>query len=241
MYYQSIVSLVTRDIVGFEALMRWHDERRGWVSPDLFISVAERDKLILLLGLFALEESLRELREWAAKNPYQPAPYVSVNLSARQFHDPGLAQNIESALENSGINPRNLVLEITETVALSDLESTSRTLVKLHDLGCNIALDDFGTGYSSLSYLAKLRPSVIKIDRSFVSSLSSGSESEILLDCIGSLGHRLKMSVLAEGIETESELDILLELGYDLGQGYLFSPAIPSSEAARILEDPPWK
>jgi diguanylate cyclase (GGDEF)-like protein/PAS domain S-box-containing protein len=241
MYYQPIVSLATRDIVGFEALMRWHSDKRGWVPPDLFIQVAERDKLILLLGSFALEESLKELSEWVQKNTHRPAPYVSVNLSARQFHSKELAHSIQSALDNSGINPQNLVLEITETAALSDLESTSRTLASLSDLGCTVALDDFGTGYSSLSYLAKLHPNVIKIDRSFVSSLSTGSENEILLDCLGSLGHRLKMTVLAEGIETESELDILLELGYDLGQGYLFSPAVPSTEAARILESPPWK
>jgi diguanylate cyclase (GGDEF)-like protein/PAS domain S-box-containing protein len=236
MHYQPIVDLTTTAVVGFEALMRWQHPQRGWVPPNVFIPLAEQSDFILELGSFALREAVAAASTWEWTGDQAGRPYVTVNLSAHQFHDPGLISMVEDALRTSGLAPERLIIEITESVTLLDVAETMSVMEHLNRLGIGIALDDFGTGYSSLSYLALLHPRIIKIDQSFVSPAHEGARNDMLLETIVSLGNKLDMTMLAEGIETHAQLERLRNLGCELGQGYLFSPAVPAGEVAAMLD-----
>jgi len=229
MHYQPVVDLVQGGVVGFEALMRWRHPERGWVSPDIFIPLAEQSDLIIELGAFAMTTALDDLARWsAAVGPDLPLG-VSVNLSARQMHDPGLIGVLKALLAETGVAGDRLVLEVTETAALSNVESSQRLVEEAAELGVRFALDDFGTGYSSFSYLALLRPDFIKIDRSFVSDAANSSYDAGLLEAIVALGHGLGITVLAEGIETHEQADRLRRLRCELAQGFLFArPMVPA-------------
>ena len=235
MHYQPIVNLQTNEVLGFEALMRWHHPVQGWIPPDVFIPLAEQSELIVDLGSFALNEALRVASTWEWADSTATAPYVTVNFSAHQFHHPGLIEEIESALERSGVAPQRLIVEITESVALHDAAETTRTMAQLHDMGIGVALDDFGTGYSSLSYLTLWSPRVIKIDRSFVSPTLESEHTQVVLETIISLGLKLDTTVLAEGIETKTQLGLLRQLGCRLGQGFLFSRAITAADVTDLM------
>ena len=235
MHYQPIIDLATTEVVGFEALMRWQHPERGWVPPDVFIPLAEQSELILELGAFALREAMSAASSWDRTGARTGRPYVTVNLSARQFHDPGLASMIEGVLRTSGLIPERLIIEITESVTLLDVAETLGVIEHLNRLGIAIALDDFGTGYTSLSYLALLHPKIIKIDRSFVSPPQQSARIDTLLETIVSLGKKLDVTLLAEGIETRAQFERLRFLGCELGQGYLFSPAVPVDEVEALL------
>jgi Amt family ammonium transporter len=234
MHYQPIADLTSNEVVGFEALMRWHHPDRGWVPPDDFIPLAEQSDLILELGSFALRESILEASKWASRSSLH-RPYVTVNLSAHQFLDPGLVPTIETLLREGALPPEYLILEITESVALINISETLSVLDHLGALGVGIALDDFGTGFSSLSYLAKLSPRIIKIDQSFVRPVDDSARNDTLLETIISLGQKLDMTMLAEGIETEPQFSRLLRLGCELGQGFLFSPAVPNHQVEEMV------
>jgi diguanylate cyclase (GGDEF)-like protein/PAS domain S-box-containing protein len=243
MHYQPIVDLNVTGVVGFEALMRWQHPQRGWVPPNVFIPLAEKSDLILELGAFALNEAVTAASSWTPAHGATAAPYVSVNLSAHQFGDPGLIAMIEKALNLSGLDPERLIIEITESVTLLYISETLSVMEELNRLGIGFALDDFGTGYSSLSYLALMRPRIIKIDQSFVSPVIESVRNDTLLEAIVSLGHNLDMTMLAEGIETKTQLQRLQGLGCELGQGFLFSRAIPADEVPAMLDRLPgsWK
>jgi diguanylate cyclase (GGDEF)-like protein/PAS domain S-box-containing protein len=236
MHYQPIVDLASGEVVGFEALMRWHHPEKGWVPPNVFIPLAEQSDLIVELGSFALREAINEASTWAHYTSGERRPYVTVNLSAHQFLDPGLVPTIKSLLGASGLPPSCLILEITESVALIDIGETMSVLEHLANLGVGIALDDFGTGYSSLSYLERLNPRIIKIDQSFVRPLHESSRNDTLLETIISLGQKLDMTMLAEGIETEGQFTRLRRLGCELGQGFLFSAAVPNDQIEAMVE-----
>jgi diguanylate cyclase (GGDEF)-like protein/PAS domain S-box-containing protein len=235
MYYQPIVDLVTTEVVGFEALMRWQHPERGFVPPSVFIPLAEQSDLILELGSFAMREAVGAASSWERKGARTSRPYVTVNFSAHQFHDPGLVSMIEEALFESGLEPERLVIEITESVTLRNVTETLRVMERLKRLGVSLALDDFGTGFSSLSYLTLLQPKIIKIDQSFVNAPRESAHDDTLLETIVSLGNRLNMTVLAEGIETPTQLLRLCQIGCELGQGYLFSPAVPADQASSMV------
>ncbi|HEV3267630.1 MAG TPA: EAL domain-containing protein [Acidimicrobiales bacterium] len=241
MNYQPIISLSTSDVVGFEALMRWEHPEQGQIPPNVFIPLAEESDLILDLGFFALHEAVAEASSWNGTGEKGGRPFVTVNLSAHQFHDLGLVPMIESALQSSGLDPERLVLEITESVTLHNVAETMSVMERLIHLGIGFALDDFGTGYSSLSYLALLRPRIIKIDQSFVSPASESIRNDTLLEAIVTLGNKLNMTMIAEGIETKAQLDRLLVLGCELGQGFYFSPAVPADDVAAMLAHAPWR
>jgi diguanylate cyclase (GGDEF)-like protein/PAS domain S-box-containing protein len=234
MHYQPIANLSSKEVVGFEALMRWNHPHRGWVSPDDFIPLAEQSDLILELGSFALRESILEASKWASRTR-SLRPFVTVNLSAHQFLDTGLVPTIKMLLGESALPPEYLILEITESVALIDIDETMKVLDQLGSLGVGMALDDFGMGFSSLSYLAKLSPRIIKIDQSFVRPIDESDRNDTLLETIISLGQRLDMTMLAEGIETEPQFRRLRRLGCELGQGYLFSPAVPNDQVEALI------
>lgn len=238
MHYQPIIDLSTSEVVGFEALMRWQHPTQGWVPPDVFIPIAEQSDLILELGEFAMHEAVTAASAWEPQGDRSASPYVTVNLSAHQFRDPDLIPMIERELASSGLDPERLILEVTESVALLDIAETMNVMEQLNRLKIGIALDDFGTGYSSLSYLAALNPRIIKIDQSFVRPKHDKERSDTLLEAIVTLGNKLEMIVLAEGIETPAQLEHLNNLHCNLGQGFLWSPAVPQGDVVTMLDSP---
>ena len=235
MHYQPFVNLNSGEVLGFEALMRWRHPEEGLVSPEVFIPLAEQSDLVRHLGVFALETATFEGAQWRELSPTVDSPFIGVNLSARQFHDPDLFEIVKRVLSESGLAANRLAIEVTESVALSDVDTTIGVLDQLKRLDVVTALDDFGTGYSSLAYLARLRPDVIKIDRSFIGAALDSTFDERVLESLITLCHRLDMLVLAEGIETDRQLALLREMGCSLGQGFLFSPPVP----AEVVRDLP--
>jgi len=230
MHYQPIIELQTMEIVGFEALMRWRHPERGLVPPDVFIPLAEKSDLIFDLGRFALREALSTAATWDYPTTRSRGPFVAVNLSARQFHDPDILELVKSLFVEQGYAPGLLVIEVTEHTALLDTADTMDVIARLANFGVDLALDDFGTGYSSLSHLTMLRPAYLKVDQSFISPITPSKENDTLLEAIVSLGHKLTVSVLAEGVETRAQLQKLRALGCEFAQGFLLSPALPADE-----------
>ncbi len=239
-HYQPIVNLDTEAVVGFEALVRWQHPTRGLVPPMAFIPMAEETGLIVPLGRWVLETACRQAALWRRSRPATPdaaAPFVSVNLSARQFAAADLVEDVTAILAETGLEPGALELEITESVVMDQSETGIRVLRELRDHGVRLVLDDFGTGYSSLAYLKHLPLDTIKIDRSFVAGLDEVADRSIV-DAVIALAHGLKIGVVAEGIETRRQAERLRELGCVLGQGYLFSRPVPAAATARLLVTP---
>ncbi len=239
MHYQPIIDLATYRVVGFEALMRWQHPTRGAIAPTEFIPLAERGGQIFELGEFALRAATNAAASWPVPRGHD-APYVTVNLSATQFEGPDLVATVADALRSSGLEPRRLIVEITESVMINEAHDALRTLKELAALGVGVALDDFGTGYSSLSYLVRLEPSIIKIDRYFVSPTFESKHNDTLLEAVVSLGDRLGITMVAEGVETLAQLEQLRALGCDCAQGFLFSPAVAARKVAALIERGPW-
>jgi diguanylate cyclase (GGDEF)-like protein/PAS domain S-box-containing protein len=235
MHYQPIVDLSTDVVVGFEALMRWLHPERGWVPPSVFIPLAEQSDLCLELGAFALHEAVTAASSWGISGDGDVHPYVTVNLSAQQFRDPGLVTLVESTLLESGLSPGRLIIEITEATALIDVTRALNAIEALYRLGVGVALDNFGTGFASLSYLVLLSPKFIKIDQSFVRPPRESTHNDSLLEMIIALGNRLEMTMLAEGIETTGQLARLRGPGCAFGQGFLFSAAVPAGDVRALL------
>jgi diguanylate cyclase (GGDEF)-like protein len=231
--YQPIVALGDGVIRGFEALVRWEHPERGLLSPAQFIPVAEESGMIVALGRVVLEQACRQSAQWSAL--HGPVP-VHVNLSARQVADPNLVDSIAHVLRTTGIEPGNLVLELTESSLLERVHSPGETLARLKALGISLILDDFGTGYSSLSYLQHFPLSGLKIDRSFVTALGGANGDGVLVYAILRMARALDLEVVAEGLETEEHLDVLRRLGCRLGQGYLFSRPVNVAAASALLE-----
>jgi diguanylate cyclase (GGDEF)-like protein len=238
--YQPIVSLATGDIVGFEALVRWQHPSRGLVPPLAFIPMAEETGLIVPLGRWVLDAACRQAALWNATESREGAPllFVSVNLSARQFTQSDLIDDVSRTLARTGLEAEALELEITESVLMDQSEAGIRALGEIRNLGVRLVLDDFGTGYSSLSYLKHLPLDTIKIDRTFVAGIDGAADRSIV-EAVIALAHGLGIGVVAEGIETDSQVERLRQLGCDLGQGYLFSRPVPAERTAALLRDRP--
>ena len=228
-YYQPIVSVGNRQIVGFEALSRWQRPERI-VMPDEFIPLAEETGIILAINRRLIPEACRQLRSWQQLFPSDPPLFMSVNISPKQFAQDDLASEIGRLLQESGMDPRCVALEITETIAMADPARSAAMLAELKTLGVGLDIDDFGTGYSSLSRLQSFRVNTLKIDRVFVSRMDSDHETHEIVRIIVMLAHNLGLSVIAEGVETEAQLNLLNHAGCELAQGYLFSkPADPQT------------
>ncbi len=225
LYYQPQVNISTGRVVGMEALVRWQHPDRGLVSPAEFIPVAEETGLILLLGEWVLRTACAQNKAWQEA---RPSMRVAVNLSARQFESLELVSTVTKILEETGLDPDCLQLEITESVAMQDAESAATMLQDLKVMGVEIAIDDFGTGHSSLSYLARFPVDALKIDRSFVGGLPVDQSAAAITVAIITLAHSLNLCVIAEGVETEEQLAFLKERKCDEFQGYLFSKAWPA-------------
>jgi diguanylate cyclase (GGDEF)-like protein/excisionase family DNA binding protein len=226
-HYQPILDLRSERVVGFEALARWQHPSRGLVLPVDFIALAEESDLIVAIGRVILEKACRQAQLWRARWPAENL-VISVNLSPRQFLDPDLANGISQVLRQTGLEPRALELEITESSVMDPSEASLGVLQQLRALGVRVVLDDFGTGYSSLAYLRQLPLDTIKVDRSFVTDLDVGDPNVGIIRAVVSLAHGLGIGVVAEGIETAEQARRLRDLGCDLGQGFTWAhPADP--------------
>jgi diguanylate cyclase (GGDEF)-like protein/PAS domain S-box-containing protein len=234
-HYQPTVDLQTGAIAGFEALSRWRHPHLGLVSPAEFIPLAEEMGLMIAIGRWVLEEASRQTRQWHAQVGAGRRPSVSVNLSAKEFQHPDLPRQVAGALRRTGLAPHWLTLEITEGILMEDAPGTLKTLRALKKLGVQLAIDDFGTGYSSLSYLRRFPVDVVKIDRSLVQPLRNDRRSTAIVRAVTALAHDLGMAVTAEGIETPLQLTCLREVQADLGQGYIFSPAVTTERMTELL------
>ncbi len=233
-HYQPILSMESDVIVGFEALLRWDHPERGLVHPAEFIPVAEETGLISQLGRWALAEACRQMSEWHKICPTDPPLRVAVNISSKQFMQPDLVSQIAEVLAETGLSPRGLELEITETSIVDHPKTAAAVLVRLRELGIQVSIDDFGTGYSSLSYFQKFTVDTLKIDRSFVGQMGS-SESQEIVQAIVTLAHNLKLAVIAEGVETEIQRGRLKALACDYVQGYYYSEPVNSHAAAALV------
>jgi diguanylate cyclase (GGDEF)-like protein/PAS domain S-box-containing protein len=234
--YQPQADVVSGRTVGVEALLRWNHPQRGLVLPDEFIAIAEETRLILPLGEWVLRTACEQARRWQA--PGGPAPRVAVNLSALQFRQRDLARTVQTILDESGIDPGSLMIEITESAAMHDAGLTIGVLSELREMGLRIAIDDFGTGHASLSYLKQFPIDTLKIDRSFVSDMEASREGAAIVNAIIGLAHGLGLGVLAEGVESESQLHRLAACGCDEYQGFLISTPVAPAVVPGFLDRP---
>ncbi|MBR9884479.1 MAG: EAL domain-containing protein [Oceanospirillales bacterium] len=232
-HYQPQVEITTGQIIGAEALVRWHDEERGYIPPDQFIPLAEQSELIVKLGDWVLEQVCRQGKAWLDQG--YPELQLAVNLSPGQMRSNDLVTRIAEIVNRTGYPARLLELELTEGALMHDPEVATQRLTELRELGICLALDDFGTGYSSLAYLKRFPLSVLKIDKSFVRGLPVDSDDCAISRTVVAMGHSLGMSVLAEGVETEQQLKYLQGLGCDIYQGFLCSPALPEQSFIELL------
>jgi diguanylate cyclase (GGDEF)-like protein len=236
--YQPIVSLTTGSLRGFEALVRWRHPERGVIPPAKFIPIAEETGMIIPVGKWVLGEACRQMSRWQ-KLSCQGGPLpVSVNLSCKQFLQPDLLEQIRDVLRETGLDPRALKLEITETVVMENIETATQTLEQLRALGVELSIDDFGTGYSSLSYLQRFPVSTLKIDRSFVSRMTENDGTAEIVRTITKLAQNLGMDVVAEGVETEGQRAQLSAFECEFGQGYYFYKPMDSDAAEALLLNP---
>ena len=235
LYYQPQVDLVSGSVVGVEALIRWRHPSMGMVRPDRFINLAEETGLIVPIGAWVLRTACRQHSAWQHAG-YGPLR-VGVNLSARQFADPGLVRQIERVLDETGMPPSSLEIEITESLVMEDVEGAIRTMGELKGMGVKLSIDDFGTGYSSLSYLRRFPVDVLKIDRSFVRDIAFSEDDAAMVAAIIELARGLRMRTIAEGVETEAQLDYLKQRGCDEVQGHVYGKAEPGPTMEALLRN----
>ncbi|MEO8298346.1 MAG: EAL domain-containing protein [Burkholderiales bacterium] len=233
LHYQPLVDAHTGTLVGLEALVRWNHPSRGLLQPAVFIDLAEESGLIVPIGRWVLRAACQQLRAWqdAGLRP----PRCAVNVSVRQLVGNTLLDDVHAALQQTGVRPSDLGIEVTESLLMADAQQSSTTLKCLHDLGIHIAIDDFGTGYSSLAYLKRFPAQSIKLDRSFVASLPDDADNLAITRAVVAMGHNLGMRVTAEGVETHAQRACLHELDCDVLQGYLFGRPMPAEQISRLL------
>jgi EAL domain-containing protein (putative c-di-GMP-specific phosphodiesterase class I) len=235
-HYHPVISLERGNVAGMEALLRWAHPERGVLLPGEFIALAESTGLIVEIGWWVLREACRQLRAWQLQYPVSaPRLSMSVNFSARQFLQPNLLEKIDVILEETGVEPGSLRLDLTEAAVGQDPEQAARLLGQLRDRGIEICIDDFGTGYSSLRELQELPISVVKIAPTFVRQLESNSGSRAIVQTIMALGDSMAIEAIAEGVETPEQLDELRALGARFAQGFLFSLPLAAGDAADLL------
>jgi len=235
LHYQPIVTSAGR-LEGLEALVRWRHPVRGQVMPDAFISIAEETGLIVPLGKLVLAKACRQVRRWQLEIPSLAHIAVGVNVSHRQFVSPAIVDDIARVLEETGLGPQSLRLEVTETAAMQSAVQTIDTMARLRAMGVLIHMDDFGTGYSSLSQLQRMPLDALKIDREFVKGMNHDATSRSIVNSIIALAHMMGLRVIAEGVETAEQAARLAEAGCDYLQGYHFGRPMPATEVARLVE-----
>lgn len=235
LHYQPIVDLAGPNIAGFEALVRWQHPRRGMVPPDEFIGLAEETGLIVPIGTAVLDQACRQAAQWNARLQKDRQITVGVNVSARQFAEPGFPETVAASCRAAGLDPSRLKLELTETAVIENLDLVEGVLRELQNMTVRAVLDDFGTGYCSLTYLHRFPFDGLKIDKSFVKDIDRRTKNRDIVHSTVMLAHRLGMDVVAEGIETSKEAEELTRLECEFGQGTLFGRSLPVREAEREL------
>jgi EAL domain-containing protein (putative c-di-GMP-specific phosphodiesterase class I) len=233
LHYQPKVNTKTGVVHGAEALLRWRHPVRGEIQPADFIHIAEECGLIGAIGTWVMNEACRQARAWQLDG--LPSMRIAVNLSASQFRQGNVVAMIRNALEQAGLEPRFLEVELTESAVMTDPEESIAILERLSEMGVLVSVDDFGTGYSSMSYLRRFPIDKLKIDRGFISQVTARPEEASIVRAIISLAHSLKLKVVAEGVESTDQLDFLKTLGCDQYQGYHFSRALPSSQFEELI------
>lgn len=227
LYYQPQIDIALGTITGMEALIRWNHPEKGLIFPDSFIPLAEESGMIIPIGEWVLKQSCIQAKEWINQGH---DIRISVNISAKQFQYRGFINKVEDILEETGLNPKSLTLEITETTAISDMNHTLMILEKLKSLDISVAIDDFGTGYSSLNYLNQMSVNELKIDRSFIWDIENNNKNKMISNTIIVLAKQLGLTVTAEGVENLEQLTILKEMNCDIAQGYHFSKPVPKEQ-----------
>jgi diguanylate cyclase (GGDEF)-like protein/PAS domain S-box-containing protein len=238
-HYQPIVSLQTGRITGVEALVRWEHPTRGFLYPDAFIPLAEDTGLVVPLGRWVMREACQQLRTWQLRLPARSTLTMSINLSVRQLMHEQIIDEVRESIEEAGLDPSTVTLEITETTLMHDTEMTRERLAELRNIGVSLAVDDFGTGYSSLQYVQRFPIDVIKIDRSFVTGLGTNPGDGAVVQSMIELSQRLGVHTVAEGIDRPEQVTLLQSLGADLGQGYLFSKPVSADQISALLDSSP--
>ncbi len=233
LYYQPKFNALTGKIIGMEALVRWQSPKLGLVPPGKFISLAEETGLIVQIGKWVLKNACEQIRAW--QDMGLPPLRVAVNLSVRQFEENNLIQIVEEVLKETRVEPQYLELEVTETMAMKNMDLMVKTLKKLKDMGIHIALDDFGTGYSSLKYLRNIPVDTLKIDRSFINDINSNPSYSAIIDAIIDIANKLKLGIIAEGVETHEQSDFLIEKKCYEMQGFLFSKPVTKEEFEGLM------
>ncbi|MGA7936770.1 MAG: EAL domain-containing protein [Kovacikia sp.] len=233
LYYQPQINLITGRIIGAEALLRWEDPELGLVYPAKFISIAEETGLIIPIGEWVLRTACAQAKAWQVTNRLPMR--ISVNLSARQFKQDNLVETIAQVLQETNLTPDALVLELTETSVMENVETTVMILEELKQKGVHISIDDFGTGYSSLNYLKRFPIDTLKIDRSFVREITTNANDAAIAKAIIAMAQSLQLKVIAEGVETEEQSNFLRQNGCNAMQGYLFSRPVPAEEFEQLL------
>jgi diguanylate cyclase (GGDEF)-like protein/PAS domain S-box-containing protein len=233
--YQPILSLEKGRVTGFEALVRWQHPAHGWLSPDSFIPLAEETGLIIQIDRWILREVCTQAQHWRERLALDPALTVSVNISGKQFNQPDLVEFVQFTLQDTGLPPSCLKLELTESAIIEDHESTIEILSRLRALGVEIRIDDFGKGYSSLSYLSQFPINALKIDYAFVSDMAHSGKHAEIVHAIVLLAHSLGLQVVAEGVETETQLDLLRDMGCENAQGYFISKPLLAEDIPDLV------
>jgi len=237
LYYQPIVHLSSEKLAGFEALIRWHHPERGLVPPIEFIPLAEETGLIIAIGDWVLHQACQQISTWQSQFPEANSLTMSINLTCQQIREDDLIEKLDRVLETTGIKGNNLHLEITESSMMDQGDETIAKLEQLRARSIQLSIDDFGQGYSSLSYLHRFPVNTLKIDRTFVELMTFGGQNLAIIRTIIILAHALDMNVVAEGVETLEQMSMLKQLGCEYAQGYLFSSAVISTDAEKMISD----
>ena len=237
LHYQPIVNLKTGEISGFESLMRWEHPERGFISPSIFIPIAEESGAILKASQWALKESCAALQRLEQRTGYNSDLFMSVNFTSRDFAAEGFVDSVYETLSRSDVKPSQLHIEITERMLIDQPESARDTLQMCRKAGIDISIDDFGTGYSSLSYLQYFPISTLKIDRSFIKDMHENEGSMALVKSIIALGKNMNMKIIAEGVEKLEEAQILRDLDCDMAQGYYFAKPMSEIQITGFIKD----
>jgi EAL domain-containing protein (putative c-di-GMP-specific phosphodiesterase class I) len=235
--YQPVVDLHTAEMRGVEALLRWSNPDLGAIPPDVFIPMAEYGGSIRTLGWFVLDQACRQLSLWQDEAPEHRLA-VGVNVSIRQLDEPGFAHGVGELVASYGVDPAQVVIELTEQSLAIDFETAVTVVTELRAIGVSVAVDDYGTGYSSLRYLHRFDADVVKVDRSFVANVVDSVHTQKIVRSVMHMAQSLNLQSIAEGIETEEQLAMVRSLGCELGQGYLFSRPVPPDAITTMLREP---
>ncbi|MGA7672170.1 MAG: PAS domain S-box protein [Nitrolancea sp.] len=238
LHFQPQFRISSGRVIGLEALVRWQHDEKGLIPPHEFIGIAEETGLIVPLGRCVLLEACTQAKRWLDLGLLSHDVWISVNLSARQFREPTLIDDVIRSLTNSGLPARHLTLEMTESTIMDDPEQARSVLNRLHDLGVQLAIDDFGTGYSSLAHLTRFPFDFLKMDRTFIDALGERGSESVLISTMVQLGHAMSMQIIGEGIESAKQLEILRQLGCDIAQGFLLSPPLAPEQIPSLLDGP---